>query len=83
MALTQAYLHEHAKNAETYEAIGRNISALLLREAAATLQNEGRDSVDAVDLTIAVKLTQFEPLLCVKAEVCAPIVGCVTIHAGA
>jgi hypothetical protein len=63
--------------------IGRAISALLLREAAAKLQDEGKDSVETVDLNVTVKLAQFQPLLCVKAEICVPFAGCTTVHVGA
>lgn len=83
MALTQKYLEEHAANAQNYETIGRNIAALILREASAKLASDGTDTVESTDINLTVKLTQYLPMLCVKAEVCAPFVGCTSIHVGA
>lgn len=88
--LTQQYLEEHANNVKSgkgkdkndYEAFGREIAELLMRTAAQDNSLKTSSTVEEVNFTATVKITQMKSLLCVRGEVCTPL-GCVSAHVGA
>ena len=83
MPLTKQYLLQHANNIESYDAIGRQISAFILRAAAEHENIRDNKSVDSIELQMTAKLKAYEPSICVSVEICLPLIGCTTIHIGA
>ena len=79
--LTAKYIEDHRNMIHNYESFGRVIAELMLRSGTKQLEeNPNLNNGGALAFTANITITPVTPQECIFIEICAPLVGCTSLH---